>query len=537
MSGKALKTDVTRARLPFALLAAASLVLLQAGCDTLKNDPVEVREAGTRAFGMIKVPKPVAPDSRPADSGVCTDASAPLVPAALRTFYVAAASGNDAADGRTLQTAWRTLAKANATAQPGDLFLLKGTFSNQYIRPNQSGTASNKVVYRALTGSTAVLDHGQYDVILWLDGKQHIVIDGLEVRNELYPILLRYGAGNIWLRNMNIHDVGVAAVQMIQSSDNRIENSTITRCGDAASNSGDCIWIADGSSRNVVARNTITYAGHGTIFIGGDKAGMAQSQNNLVVWNDLSNPWAANVGLIGYSVGTIVECNDIHDSSTSGINYGRTGIQISSQANIVRFNEIYKNTNDGIQLQGYNFQGIQENSTSNQVYNNAVWGNSGAGLQLLQKDVSQVSNNVIQNNIFWGNNAAANPDDARFYNGSYQDIWVDLYNATSVWPVGSLNGNTIRNNILARNAADAGQGWLIIVRSAAKGDNLYYTTTQAQATFAGVTGNLQQDPLFVKPSGFDFHLQSTSPAIDRGLVVTGVRYLGAAPDLGAFELR
>src|SRR5205814_7254134 len=128
------------------------------------------------------------------------------------------------------------------------------------------------------------------------------------------------------------------------------------------------------------------------------KVGMAPSSDNIVVSNDLSNPWAANVGLIGFAQHTTVECNKIHDSSTSGVNYPRTGIQISAQGNVVRFNEIFANTSDGIQLQAYNFQGLTENSTANQVYHNTVWGNGVAGLQLLQKDVSQVKDNVSENN-------------------------------------------------------------------------------------------------------------------------------------------
>jgi len=89
--------------------------------------------------------------------------------------------------------------------------------------------------------------------------------------------------------------------------------------------------------------------------------------------------------------------------------------------------------------------------------------------------VSQVKNNVVENNIFWGNNTAANADNSRFYNGSYQQVWVDLYNATAVWSTGSLNGNVFRNNSLAKSPADSGKGWLILVRTPAHGDNAYYT--------------------------------------------------------------
>ena len=45
------------------------------------------------------------------------------------------------------------------------------------------------------------------------------------------------------------------------------------------------------------------------------------------------------------------------------------------------------------------------------------------------------------------------------------------------------------------------------------------------------------NPLYVNPVVSDFHLQSTSPAKDRGRVLTGVTegYVGSAPDIGAYE--
>ena len=47
------------------------------------------------------------------------------------------------------------------------------------------------------------------------------------------------------------------------------------------------------------------------------------------------------------------------------------------------------------------------------------------------------------------------------------------------------------------------------------------------------------NPLFVNPSagGLGFRLQSGSPAIDAGTVITGVTdiYAGSSPDIGAYE--
>ncbi|WP_437761187.1 right-handed parallel beta-helix repeat-containing protein [Sorangium sp. So ce281] len=59
-------------------------------------------------------------------------------------------------------------------------------------------------------------------------------------------------------------------------------------------------------------------------------------------------------------------------------------------------------------------------------------------------------------------------------------------------------------------------------------------------------GNIDQDPLFVAPAGGDLHLQASSPARDAGLLTRGLprtdldgnpRVAGAAPDMGAYEIR
>jgi hypothetical protein len=49
--------------------------------------------------------------------------------------------------------------------------------------------------------------------------------------------------------------------------------------------------------------------------------------------------------------------------------------------------------------------------------------------------------------------------------------------------------------------------------------------------------NSGTDPLFVDAAHHDYHLQSTSPAIDMGTVIPGITdgYLGTAPDAGAYE--
>lgn len=458
----------------------------------------------------------------------CSPTVAPAIPSSpRRTFYVDAARGDDANAG-SATLPWRTLDKANSSVRPGDAVYLKGTFTNQWIHPQTSGTATDKIVFEEWPGEIAVLDGGIDGAAVFLSGLSHIVVDGLELRNALYVVTLANAHDN-WLRNLYVHDVDEIWLEGA-ATDNRIEDSRIERCGNEAQNTGDCIWIANGSHRNVIARNTMRFGGHALIDIGGDKAGMASSDDNVVEQNDLSNGWSNNMGLLGFANRTIVECNLIHDATQqTTINYPRAGMNINASNNVVRYNLIYGNKSDGIQVQGYNFQGALFSPSKNQIYQNTVYGNGGAGLQISQQGDGVVSDNVIADNIFWNNNLGGATAQARYYEGSSYAVWIDLYNSSVPWPDQSLNGNVLQNNIIGPTDATTGKQWLMIV---VRTGNRIYTLAQAQAALPQVTANRAVDPLL----NSDFTLQAGSPAIDAGRVLfPDQQFRGSAPDLGARE--
>ncbi|MEX2156222.1 MAG: Ig-like domain-containing protein [Gemmatimonadales bacterium] len=480
---------------------------------------------GKSGTSSITVTAPTLP---PAPVALCTDTVAPGVPPALRTFYVDAANGNDAAAGTSASTAWRTLAKANAVAQPGDLFLLSGTFVGQIIHPSVSGTALAKIVYRAKPGAAAVISGGQYGVIVWLDGLSHIVVDGLELTNESYIALLRYGTNNVWLRNLYIHDAGSVGIQVVTASDNRIEDNRIERIGSEASNSGEAIFIQNGSHRNRIVRNRVAYAGHGALWISYQSASEATSDDNVLESNDFSNPWASGIGVSGKTNRTIVQCNKIHHTADgTGVNYPRAGVEIEGNANIVRFNEIYRTGSQGITIQGRTLFGFTQNATNNQVYHNTLWQNgrsgSGESIQLIQMDVGNVQNNVIENNIFWNDRGFA-------WGGLVYAITADMYHATYPWPAGTANGNIVRHTNIS-----SGQAMVLVIRQSIPNES--YSIAQAQSQFPGWASSLQLNPLFVNEASDNVQLQSGSPMIDMGRILSGISYLGLAPDLGRYELR
>ena len=90
--------------------------------------------------------------------------------------------GDDGASGTSVADAWRTIAHAAETAQPGQtVYLLAGTY-NETLRPARSGTAEEPIAFRRRGRDRVVLDgQGQMETGVLLDGLSHIEIDGLTV--------------------------------------------------------------------------------------------------------------------------------------------------------------------------------------------------------------------------------------------------------------------------------------------------------------------------------------------------------------------
>src|SRR3989442_15775336 len=246
------------------------------------------------------------------------------------------------------------------------------------------------------------------------------------------------------------------------------------------------------------------------------------------LFRSLSNPMANVLELLGTTRRTLVEHNQLSDGARNGVNYPRAGINLASRENTIRYNEIFNNAGAGIDILAYAYQGLRQQSIGNQIYHNVFYGNGGPGLSISEKDGLAVQNNLIANNIFFRNGGFP-------YEGNIYTIKIEHYHNPTAWPVGSLNGNVIENNIFLRQPGSAGKKSVILVRNTTQGGKLSYTLSEVQATYSADMKNLEQDPLFVSERGGDFHLRPGSPAIDKGVVVAERRYVGCHPDIAAFE--
>ena len=210
-----------------------------------------------------------------------------------------------------------------------------------------------------------------------------------------------------------------------------------------------------------------------------------------------------------------MERNITHDCNI-GIELASEHAGRSTSFITLRNNFVYHNTSMGIAIGGYD---TQRGSTENCVIvNNTLFHNDyrkeGNGELLVQFDTR---NNVIKNNIFYANNV----------------------NALIVNPYAENTGNVVDYNLYFAPGGAANSTW--------QWKNVTYT---GFAAYQAQTGNdahgLFVDPKLVSTSAFDLHLQTNSPAIDRGQTIGEAgdkdidgqpRVQGAAIDIGADEAR
>lgn len=453
-----------------------------------------------------------------------------------RVLYVDGASGDDGKDGASPATAWRTLEKANRFVVAGDTVLLRGTFSGQHIRPAASGTSAKPITFKSHPGQTAVLEGGRSGVAVWLDARSYIVVEQLRIRNVPgNAIMLDAAAHHNVVRGCQISNIANAsswgsAIRITRSSDNLVERNEINDVGPLTADSGDSLWIDNGSSRNRILGNTLRNAGHSLIMIGGDRLGDAEVGDNVVAGNTLSNPYGTLMNLSWVARRTLVERNRLSEANRNGTNRTATGIQIMSRDNVIRYNEFLDNATTGISLLGYVYSsGIAQDAIGNQIYHNVFYGGGNAAIWIFEKNGRSVRDNLIASNIFFRNAGFASGD-KRYM------IAIEHFHNPTAWPEGSLNGNRFANNIVLRQPGAAGGPMMLRIRNPGQGSNLTYTLAQLQASHREATDNLEVDPLFTDEAKRIFTLRPSSPAVDRGLRIPGVAYHGSAPDIGAFEV-
>ncbi len=279
--------------------------------------------------------------------------------------------------------------------------------------------------------------------------------------------------------------------------------------------------------------------------------------------NDVSDPgiydwpWAAlkssameGTGIIvrGH-IGAIVRDNTVH-SYFNGIYTGSSAAsalenpELAFDADIYR-NHMYNISDDGLEPEG---------ACINQRFRNNIVDKSFIGISIAP--VTQGPTWVLRNTF-----SAFTGRGIKFANSSdgivliyHNTAWTTVSNINGADLITSIHNVKMRNNIFQSagysiNEVPTGStandwnydNWYTTRGTSGphfKWENVNYNTIAALCSAAGLECNgYENPPGFTNPAGNDFTLLSSSPNIDRGVLIAGINdsYAGSAPDVGAYE--
>jgi hypothetical protein len=345
-----------------------------------------------------------------------------------------------------------------------------------------------------------------------------------------------------------------AKLNMLNSTNTELYDHTWSGSfGSFSGNTGDWIEASNQSNDGKMVRCTYptgTKAGHSCGIIGNLFEGATTVSGWYVFDCSFQNVISGGLQILGKATDTTVEWCTFTNVGTD-LTYpnvgSRAALQNAAPNTIFRFNTIYL-CEKGVEVLSYLFAGVAQTSINGYYHHNTITQVVRIPFHMqVQHDLDAatvLTGNVMENNIIWGNNTHALVGNESidqgwgYFNGKWNLLYCDLYNTNQPWASNTFGGNTWRNNLLGRSSTDSTDArYCIVVRNVSP-NNQYYTLAQFESNFTGCANNIAigTDPLFI--SSNDFHLQSGSPAINAGYIITtpaAVTYSGSAPDLGVYE--
>lgn len=380
--------------------------------------------------------------------------------------YALAPNGDDAASG-TPQAPWRTIARANAAVQPGDtVTFLPGTYQG-CLEPARSGEDSRPITFRAARPRTVILTGGQpagtHRLCLRLKDRAHIVLEGL----DMWPT----NGGAWWLlegcRYITLRDIiaqgGQGAYVPAQATDChycRFERLDVSRALQLDANGhvvGNMFGL-NGCTHCVVQDCRFGKAGHDPFCLWPD------CEYNVVRRCVFSCVWGRNFEFFTSPHTLIEQCVITNGYHGSGSADGRAKLFIWE--GIFRHNVIYRNWYQPLTIHAYKYRDMAPFGMINsRLYHNTFALNYESGFEMFDiaahPDPHMVRGNVLQNNLFAYNdpdgdglalNLGANiAADNRFVSNLFYGNAAGAPTIRYVWPVPSPAG---RQSSL-RTAAEA----------------------------------------------------------------------------------
>jgi parallel beta-helix repeat protein len=484
----------------------------QAGKSQQPRSNPHKTQAPTTAPSATRTPTPTM-TTPPTTAPTATPASTAAPPT---TGFSVATWGSDANAG-TLSSPWRTLQKAaNAVPAGGIVYLRGGTYGG--FTMTRSGTSTAEITFTEYPGEEArISGTGGAAKVVWLNGVHNVTISRLTIENG--PS--QYGAGVFIEGGSYAVTIANNILQQNRSFGLKIQGST-------------GVSVRNNEIRKNETGIEISGSGEGVMITGN-----AIHTNDRMIVND-STAWndrGANGIVFHRTTGRItVTNNTLYGNRGASHDYGFDGgaFEIYASSNLtISSNTLWDNENvvetgtDGTTCSNNVF-------ARNVAYRGATTSVAGPSMGLILRCAS---NMLIANNTFTDlDKFTFDVSLAGGFSGSIDGLRILNNVAVSVDHPYSLDTVipttvTINYNIAQNRAGGA------IAYVYGRGN----TNTLSQ--FSSWTGfeakGLQADPQYVNPAAADFTVKTTSPAIDKAALVSGITsgYLGLAPDIGRFEIK
>jgi parallel beta-helix repeat protein len=485
------------------VLAAGALVGTIAGTGALSRDPnarpTGVASAGGPSSGAVAQ---ASPDTKP--SAAARASREPLGSGVLGIVATSdrwvAPTGSDTADGSQARP-WKTIQRAvDLTPAGGVITVRGGTYSSFVIR--RSG-----LTVQGAAGEVATVSGGNY--VVQVKGVSSATVRGLTIAN----------APNQWGSGVRV-----------ETSQNVLIEKNLIR-----DNKSFGIKVKDASKVRIV--------------------------NNEIRKND------TGIELSGAVAGTVVTANRIHHNDRMVTSSrGGNGIVFAKTTGLVTvsYNRLWGNRARHLTDSGYDGGAFEVYGASDlKIVANELWDNNNIMETGTDGSVG-CSRITFARNVAY--NAGTVPGETQglilrcaasslFANNTFDGIdTFAFYISRSGSYAGSIANLRIENNVVAHGRAyslgsSLPSGLVIDHGLVQPGGAALYAkyvayvqgrgNTTSLAEFRAWTGHerhgAQGDPRFVDAAKRNYRLQTGSPAIDRGVLVLGGAFNGAAPDLGRFE--
>jgi hypothetical protein len=324
------------------------------------------------------------------------------------------------------------LSTANTNAVAGDtVYLRGGTYSNQEIRPSNSGASdSNRIVYTNYNQENVTIRDSAYGIYIYK--KSYITVNGINFYN--LRRFMRIYAGhyntisycNFDTRSSQSGDwVGALIADDFNDSTPASENSTynwVHHCtfyrwvyGSYAEHRGGLLDIGsweedpiDESYYNLIEDNIFAYGGHHTLGV--------YSKYNVIrnnYFHNETNPagWAFEGYRDSITEGLSGGYN-LYEGNRFGFS-GASGLALRTPYNLLRFNLFYHTDSGGLQV--VSSAAGQDHADYNRIYRNSFYHNGHqeidpgfqGGIYFANWSGQSPTGNIVKGNVFYDNKNGA----------------------------------------------------------------------------------------------------------------------------------